>query len=178
MFLLGSYTSPMPKVRDVTEAILNGNYHFHSNGKIYSKSGFSGVRDVRSADFVKAFLRLIVATIRENSSRKTAYINYEDFKYVIEQLAAFEGTGRNPAIRPFRNLLHSRALLLLASNKEFSAINSGFIEADITFGDILATAQHWTEWVIYEQLLDRDNSSSSAKSVGKLWLRQVSKLMQ
>jgi hypothetical protein len=32
MFLFGSRTSAMPNVEDVTEAVLNGDYHFHTDG--------------------------------------------------------------------------------------------------------------------------------------------------
>jgi len=157
MFLFGSYTSPMPKIDQVTQDILNGNYHFHSDNKIYPQSsGWTGIREVRNADFVKACLKLLVATIRENSRSQSSSINYEDFKYTIEQLVVFEGTNRNPALKPFRDLLSGRILQLLSSRQDFSEINMGFIEGETSFGDILSTMQCWVEWVIYENLIDRD----------------------
>ncbi len=55
IFLFGSYTSPLPKIDDITHNILNGDLEFHTNGRLYKEARNTNTND--PIDVVQGFFK-------------------------------------------------------------------------------------------------------------------------
>jgi hypothetical protein len=132
MFLFGSRTSAMPNVEDVTEAVLNGDYHFHTDGRLYP-----GEISLKEKS-IKAFLKFIY--------QKYDASNYEDLAYIISVLWKQDGTGRDPTVTSF----HQEIIQAIGDRPELQLPKELGIQP--TRSKIFDSARSWISWVVHQQL--------------------------
>ncbi len=132
MFLFGSYTSPMPKVTDVTKAVLNGNYRFHTDGRLYP--GKCSAKE----NSIKAFIRFVY--------EETEATNYEDLAYIISALSKQDETDRDPIVKPF----YKSIINAIVERPELQAPAELGIQFDKS--EIISLARSWIAWVVHQQL--------------------------
>jgi len=126
----------MPKVKEVTEAVLCGDYHFHTDGRLYAGKISSKEKSI------KAFLRFIY--------QKYDASNYEDLAYIISVLWKQDGTGRDPTATSF----HQEIIQAIDENPELQLPKELGIQP--TLSKIFDGARSWISWVVHQQLQNRN----------------------
>ncbi|MDP4610448.1 MAG: SIR2 family protein [Opitutales bacterium] len=162
MFLFGSYTSPMPKVKDITKQILSGELEFGSNHRLQTNLGFEGVMDPHSAELTKATLNAITSVLSEQPSKNTKTPpNYEELAQIVDDLCKNEGTHRTPTLIPFRNLVFEDLLKKLNASDSLKKYIGPIRDRSVSRWDILNATNDWIRWNVYESLIDRNKEHTN-----------------
>ncbi len=127
MLLLGSgisLPSGLPPVETITEQILNGDWHGHTDSNFYKGLLQPGQRDWK-VERQKKFLKCLKEHADQyQQHRRWNGANYEDLYYLVRQIEdEFLGEIDNPAIRPFVEALKKETRELCepkATETEFS----------------------------------------------------------
>lgn len=161
LFLFGSYTSPMPKINEITYNILNGDLKFHTDGRLYKEARNTNIDDARNPELCKATLKTIIRLVARNekhTSSLTGDLNYEEIAEILSKLTKNEGTQRDKALDHFRTLVFNELSQALASKKQFKEIHDALQLNQISFGDILLATDAWIQWNIFEALVNRNST--------------------
>lgn len=133
MFLFGSYTSPLPKVSEITKAVLTGDYHFN-----FSSCKLNDGASDSESDAIKGFLQYI----QEVAAAK----NYEDIAFVVNSLWKQIGTQRDPTIEPF----YREVISAIKSDPQLQLPPE--FEEPHPPSEMIERARLWIAWVVFHQL--------------------------
>lgn len=151
----------MPKVKDITSEILNGEYHFHGDNRIYTQPNPGKTKyDERDSDVIRLTLDTLKNHIQD--LKVSEDVNYEEITYIVSKLKKQSGTSRDPTLQVFRDVLFTE--LKTKFSKKFELTSSGrdtsTTPPKVTLDNVISSTWTWIMWIVFEQLIDRNKQHS------------------
>ena len=153
MFLCGSYTSPMPRVPAVTDAVLRSEY-------VYTHTSWQRSQDhypINAHDdpiVIKKFLAILTEEIGDYKNIPIKKVNYEEIAHVLSQLSKETGTRRNPVVGSYLEAIKTKFLDTIYDIPELADKYPRSSDYSVTITDVIRATQNWIKWVVFDQLED------------------------